>query len=232
MDGVSTTGGMAHIYGLCDPITQQLRYVGKTNDPKKRLQAHLRCREKEKSYLTNWIKSLKAAGRKPEIFVIEDIPEAEWQEAEQFWISYFRAIGANLVNMLPGGMGGAVRGREITEETRKKISAALSGEKHFNYGKPSPKRGIPVSPEQIAKMRAANLGRPAHNKGKKATEETRRKLSEAHKGHPSNMTPETEARRIEAVRAACKGKPLSEEHKAKMRAAKRKTRESRIKEGV
>src|SRR3990167_2619318 len=111
------------IYGLCDPITQQLRYVGKTNNLKKRLWTHLRSMEK--SHLYSWIKSLKNRGLTPEIFIIERTLSSAWREAEMFWISYFRAIGADLTNQLDGGLGGAVRGRTISKETRKKISAAI-----------------------------------------------------------------------------------------------------------
>ena len=207
-----------YVYGLCDPITQQLRYIGKSNNLKKRYQSHIRYRDK--SHLTSWIKQLITIKKMPEMFLIEEVPIKEWQEAERFWISYFKYIGADLVNMLPGGLGGAVIGREISQETRQKISEALRGENHFNYGKPGPNLGKPM-PEHVRKILAeANQGKPSWAKGKKFSDQYRQKLSEAHIGLPSNMTPETEAKRVEAVRMACKGKPLREEHKAKLRAAK------------
>ena len=97
-------------------------------------------------------------------------------------------------------MSESQRGKTLSDETKAKVSASLMGNKnclgkhhspetkrHFSeirkgkqcgadnpaYGKPSPKRGIPLSEEQKEKLRVACLGR-------KASEETRRKMREIH----------------------------------------------------
>lgn len=95
---------MNTIYGLFDPSAQQLRYVGKT---KHRLDVRLRghfslARSGHKSYLCKWLRSMFAKGVVPEICEIESVGE-DWEEAESFWISYFKFIGADLVNTTPGG---------------------------------------------------------------------------------------------------------------------------------
>jgi hypothetical protein len=48
---------VVYIYLLIDPNTGDIRYVGATIRPKKRLDEHLR--NKDKSHRTNWITSLK-----------------------------------------------------------------------------------------------------------------------------------------------------------------------------
>ena len=46
------------IYGLCDPETNEIRYIGKSNQPKKRLQDHIYSCERTVTHKNNWIKSL------------------------------------------------------------------------------------------------------------------------------------------------------------------------------
>jgi hypothetical protein len=76
---------------------------------------------------------------RPEVFVIEELPKDssydQLDEAERFWIAYFRFIGANLTNATDGGDGWALgdhnpmrnpiakakfsaknKGRKLTEE--------------------------------------------------------------------------------------------------------------------
>lgn len=38
-------GRLAKIYGLIDPLSGEIRYVGKANDPARRLRGHLREKE-------------------------------------------------------------------------------------------------------------------------------------------------------------------------------------------
>ena len=49
-------------------------------------------------------------------------------------------------------------------------------------GKPSNRKGIPMSEEQKRKISETQKGRISPNKGKCLSEETKRKLSETHKG--------------------------------------------------
>jgi predicted GIY-YIG superfamily endonuclease len=53
-----------YIYTLSDPITNEIRYIGYSKDPKKRYANHL-CISKLKSKKNSWIKSLKNKGLKP-----------------------------------------------------------------------------------------------------------------------------------------------------------------------
>ena len=45
-----------YIYTLSHPITNEVKYIGKTNNISKRYSAHLN--DKSKSYKNSWIKSL------------------------------------------------------------------------------------------------------------------------------------------------------------------------------
>lgn len=104
--------GTAVIYGLFDPLTTELRYVGKTlYSVKKRLKQHVF--HTKNSALKTWIDDLGAHGCRPEIAALEVVDSDEWQDAERFWIAYFRSIGANLLNAHEGG-GASVRHSEET----------------------------------------------------------------------------------------------------------------------
>lgn len=123
-----------YIYGLIDPITNELRYVGKTYNLCIRYNAYL-SNLKRNSHKNNWIKKLISNGMKPEIYSFEEFElEDKAYEAEEFYISYFRGIGCNLINESSGGRGGA-SGIIRSLEFRKQKSNAIRGNKNPMYGK-------------------------------------------------------------------------------------------------
>jgi len=119
------------IYGLVDPVTKYVRYVGKANNPPYRLRVHLTPRElKSKTHKNHWIRSLLSIGKRPEQIILEKVPQSEWQQAERKWIAYYRSIDGYppLTNGTSGG-DGASKGMKPSDETRKKLSAARIGKK-------------------------------------------------------------------------------------------------------
>ncbi len=123
--------GTVLIYGLYDPRTDALRYIGKTKSArcKVRLMEHCSSKTiKQRHHRSVWIQSLLKLGLKPEMRVIEETTEQCWQERERFWVEYFRHRGADLTNTTDGGDGGAtMRGKTFSDDHRKAISAALIG---------------------------------------------------------------------------------------------------------
>jgi len=100
------------IYGLKDPLTKEIRYVGKSNNPRIRLSSHLR--DKSKTYKVNWINKLKRKGLGPELVVLEEVEYDKWQEKEKFYIKYYE----NLTNYTEGGECGC-EGYKHTEKTKR-----------------------------------------------------------------------------------------------------------------
>jgi group I intron endonuclease len=95
---------MNYIYGLINPITKELRYVGKTNNLKIRLQGHKdETKRGVKSHKNNWIKGLLKEGLNPEIIIIDEIESDDWSWLEIYWISQFKTWGFNLTNATDGG---------------------------------------------------------------------------------------------------------------------------------
>lgn len=122
------------IYTLNDPITNEIRYVGQTCQTlNNRFKKHLRC--KDKSYRTNWIKSLITKGLEPKIILIkEDLTKDECNALEKYYIKFFKDSGLNLVNMTDGGEGSfgfkhSEKSKKILSQLRKESNT----EEHKNY---------------------------------------------------------------------------------------------------
>ena len=162
------------IYGLVDPRSKLLRYVGKSTSGLSRPRAHLRpsvC-AKERNYKSNWIRQLAASGLKPNIVVIQAFDSAELlYRAEQRWISHLRGNGHPLTNLTDGGPGSF--GLTASVETRAKLSIARLG-RRFSEEHKQNMRG-PKSREHRAKI-------AAFHRGLRHSTETKEKLSKANLG--------------------------------------------------
>ena len=93
-----------YIYILQDPTTEEVRYVGKSVNPKRRYNSHLWDKPKVKYYSYYWIQSLLKKGLKPIMTVIDET-ETNWEELERYWISQFKTWGYPLTNITEGGEG-------------------------------------------------------------------------------------------------------------------------------
>lgn len=135
-----------YIYKLIDPITNEIRYVGKTINLKRRLRAHITRSKNKKHHTACWIQSLIKKGEHPIIEVIEECSEDNWQEREIYWIQEYRKLH-DLTNLLNGGEGGATYGRLGTpwsEKQRINNRKARFGVsvKHTPEGDANRKKGI------------------------------------------------------------------------------------------
>lgn len=179
------------IYGLVDPRTQLVRYVGKSTSGLTRPRAHRSASGRAAAtHSANWIRQLKSLGLDYEIVVLDQGSATELPALERWWISYGRASGWPLTNLTDGGEGSV--GATQSAETRARISAANRGRKRT----PEFRARMSViaksrSPETLAKIGAASAALPAETRarigmqlrGRKASPELRAKLSAAHMGH-------------------------------------------------
>ena len=68
---------MTFIYALADPRTRDVRYVGKTSDLDARLNGHA-CEARRSPKATprlTWLRALAKDGVRPEILVLEEVPD-------------------------------------------------------------------------------------------------------------------------------------------------------------
>lgn len=107
---------IVYIYHLID-TAGRVRYVGKTNNPARRLEQHL-SQKNAGRHLRNWIHSLHRIGAAPRMVVVRECSPDEWQQAEREEINRLRRAGAKLCNKTHGGEGR----NGYTARRRKQIS--------------------------------------------------------------------------------------------------------------
>lgn len=127
-----------YLYTLEHPITNEVRYVGKTINIKRRYKQHLY--DKRSSHKASWVKSLKNDSLKPIMTIIEECTIDTWQEREIYWITQFD----NLTNHLNGG--GVNYVRTTKQETRDKLSAIHKNKKLTEKHKDKIKKSINKKP--------------------------------------------------------------------------------------
>lgn len=151
-------GPLAYIYGLHDPRTGELRYIGKSVRPRQRVRNQMN--ERANTHRGHWLAELRRLGVEPIQVIIDAVPaDSDWQAIERVYIAAARASGARLTNGTDGGDGvsglsmeareriaSTWRGRRATPEHRAKLVAAMA------------RRGPPSS-ETRERMRTAMIGR-------------------------------------------------------------------------
>lgn len=92
------------IYALCCPFTQEMRYIGKANNPKIRFSKHksLAGNNYDKN---EWIQSLIILKTLPIIKILEEVTFDTWKEKEKSYIKKYRELGYKLLNISGGANG-------------------------------------------------------------------------------------------------------------------------------
>jgi len=166
---------VVYIYGLVEPTTKELRYVGKSKNPKVRLRKHISERFKHDSYKDRWIRKMVDSESRPELIIIDEVLKEEWQYWERHYIAYYRGLGVRLTNSTDGGdQPPSTKGRKHTEESKRKMSEAKKGK-----AIPWLNNGEVRSQEHRDNLSKAIKGRISPNKGKKVSTELRKKLADA-----------------------------------------------------
>ncbi|NPD22036.1 NUMOD3 domain-containing DNA-binding protein [Corallococcus exiguus] len=203
------------VYGLTDPRTGEVRYIGKSARGLHRPRDHRRAArlKHERTHKSNWIRSLLALGMSYGIVILEEVDRPEdLASRERFWISHARAIGWRLTNMTDGGEGAL----NPPQEVRAARGAALRGRKHTLASRQLmsiAQRGRKLSDE--ARQRISLV-----QQGKKQRPESVLKRAAAIRGR--KQSPEHVAKRAAAFRGRVLG-PQSQEHIEKRAASMRET---------
>ncbi len=148
-----------------EPGNSGMRYIGQTKHRLTvRLRGHRRnLTDESDTYAARWIRSVYAKGYEVRIGLLKG--NAIWNTDEMAMIKKYRALGYRLTNSTDGGDGIL----NPSTETRLKLSAIVSGQKHYLFGK------------HLCKETKRKISK-AH-KGKIISHETRIKMSESLKGH-------------------------------------------------
>lgn len=113
-------GKMTYIYALRCPLTGDIRYVGKSNNPELRLQKHM-------SPATNWrkiqwVREVKAEGKRLELVILERVPASNYRKVEDIWIKFFLEAGCPLVNRIYKGYSNKQMRRDYNKRSRRRWS--------------------------------------------------------------------------------------------------------------
>ena len=188
--------GASVIYGLVDPRTMALRYVGKSEAPAHRMRQHLK--DESKNHRVNWIKRLLSEGVQPMPILILVCPSCLAGEMETKVIRMLKAKGADLVNSTEGGEDLAFT-PEVIKKRNKSISQSMKGRR--------------MSPEHYANYKAARSGKPKSEAWKRSRSLSMR-VNNPRCG--KRLTPE-ERTRLSVAHAAdgarTRGVPRDEEHR-------------------
>ncbi len=176
------------IYGLIDPRTRAIRYIGQSTRGLLRPAEHkYKLVDSDTTHKANWIRALLHEGLDYEIVVLQylrdDQPYEDIDAMEICWIAHGRAEGWPLTNHTDGG--GGIRGYCLSDETRARMGEASKqrwqdpGFRDKQLAERAARRGVPRTPEvrkkisegkkgyrhtpeAIAKMSAAKRGKPGH----------------------------------------------------------------------
>jgi hypothetical protein len=189
------------IYALVDPRTDEIRYIGKSDNPKKRLIGHLKPSQlRFCNHKNAWIKSLLQINLKPNLVILEKVSAIEWKQKEQYYIQLYKNKGCNLTNSTDGGDGAS--GLIMPNSTKEQLRKALMGNQNA--------LGHKVSLEAREKISSIH-------KGKLLSNETKKKISVRLTGQIFSLE-----RRLNISKALCGkqnalGHKHTEESKLKMR---------------
>jgi hypothetical protein len=118
---------MRYIYTLSDPVTKEIRYVGQTNDIKRRFNSHISSSMNKNSdcydtYKSRWVRKLIGNNLLPIIDIIDKCETLkESNKMESLHIGKLTEEGVKLTNSYVGDV------TEFSIETRKKMSDAKKG---------------------------------------------------------------------------------------------------------
>jgi hypothetical protein len=203
------------VYVLLDPRDGEARYVGVSQDVRRRFNAHMSTAKRGLNMynVTRWIGGLLKRGLTPILCVVET-GISDWVQAEKGWIAHLKHAGCRLVNSTDGGEGTpgrrhsmeaktktslALKGHPVSTETRLKLSTLLKGRKlsagHLANVRAAASRriGVPRTPETKAKISASKMG----HAGYFHSLEHRKKMSEWMKNR--KVSAETRARLSSAL---------------------------------
>jgi hypothetical protein len=168
---------------------------------------------KANARLHKWLLELKLLGLGPEVLILESTDAVHWCERERHWIRFYREAGNDLFNIADGGDGIDF----LPEAVRRYLSKIHKGKKLSpEHARAFLAKGQQAAqtPEARARRIASLTGKPSLLRGKSIhNEASRQRISDAHRGKPKSE--ETKAK----LRLANLGHRDSQEIRAKKSAS-------------
>lgn len=190
--------GVVFIYALCDPDTNDIRYIGKSINPKSRFYGHVQ--ERQNTHKGNWIESLIRKEKVPVMKILEEATFDNWEDRERYYIKYYRELGCRLTNLASGGN----HGYEHSSETIERISKPKNFTPEQRIAMAERGRNMSLNRDIVEKRRKTMTGRTL-------SKETVNKISTANTG--KKRSPEV----VEKMRIASTGRKMTPENVEKLK---------------
>ena len=186
------------IYGLHCPLSGEIRYIGKSVNPQKRLRAHISCaiRGATDHHTARWIRRLAASDLAPSLVILHEVGQDErWQDVERKLIADAIQRGLRLTNSTAGGEGLDYLNEEDRQRHRNKIAASMAKYRETAAGKKQMAAflGVASADPEIVARRSEAIRATYQN------EELRKRIGEASKRRAS--MPSVKAAKSKATRA-------------------------------
>ena len=97
-----STNKFAKIYGILDPNTNEVVYIGKANNVKARLKTHISDCRKKRSNLYTWMQQQINDNKTIKIVELASSLSDDWQSLEKIMIAQYKS-DHELLNMASGG---------------------------------------------------------------------------------------------------------------------------------
>lgn len=198
-----------HIYALIDPRTNEIRYVGKSSNVRKRLVSHIyKARHTPLENKSKWINDVIDNNLFPIVRILETCFGESWRQAEIYWIDSLRKSCCNLLNLDSGG-GGFHDIRELTRDilsknTSKRMATLSLDQRRELTANARKTAGTPERSSKLGEtmkkflssqsseyrknwVRAAIDGKRRFWKNGGFSEEQKLRISESHKNPPKEQ---------------------------------------------
>ncbi|SRR6266699_880951 len=91
---------MLSVYALSDPRTGEVKYIGLTNNVKRRYTDHISGKDKSNKAKQSWIDDLKTHNLLPTLTILEEnLEKPAGFQRERSWLQTYLEQGADLTNM-------------------------------------------------------------------------------------------------------------------------------------
>lgn len=105
------------IYALIEEGCDIIKYIGKSNHPKRRVQQHICDSINRKTPKDYWIQSVLNRSKKIDFIILEEVKYKHWPEREVYWIDKYKE---QIKNCCEGGRGGRPVKYSMSYEDAKK----------------------------------------------------------------------------------------------------------------
>jgi hypothetical protein len=119
------------IYTLADPISKEIKYIGKSKNLKHRLEHHMSPYSLKESWTpkNKWLRYLKNNNMKPIMEILDEGDENNIDDLEIYWIAQFKAWGFKLKNSTLGGQPPNPKGYKLKKEHVENLKLSIKKKK-------------------------------------------------------------------------------------------------------